>query len=263
MRSPTDICLLCKTNKSTQKNSHIIPKFFGCGLFYDTNPRHSIKLNKTGKTEKVQDILKEDYLLCPECEKGFSIFETYCSFRMDRFNDLRYFSKFNRFKHGEFEYFECKDLDIRIFNLFIYSIVWRISVSNNYAFQNFKLHTNEEEKVRLILRNFITQNQTELVEKLYEFKIIPGHSHLIIRPNKKLRPPRSMMSAASMDEQIHKIHLVDYLIFYITDKEKLVEGFKEIDNNNLDNRVKVGLTSPERWESYNLNLINETINLVR
>jgi hypothetical protein len=250
---------LCQKNNSTQLNSHLIPKFFGKGLFYGTNPRHSILIDKIGKKEKVQDIIKEDYLFCPECEKGFSIFETYCSFRLERFNDLRHFNKFNRIKRGEFEYLECKNLDIKIFNLFIYSIVWRISVSKNYAFLNFQLPTIEEEKLRVILKTFIKPTQTDLIDKLDELNKLPNHSHVIIRPNKKLRPPSSMLSAASRDEWIHEMHLVDFIIFYLTDNTKLINGLKEIDNNNLEKLVRVGLTSPNRWESYNFELINKAI----
>lgn len=257
MRTPTDICLLCEKNKSIQKNSHIIPKFFGQGLFYGTSPRHGLSIDKTGKREKVQDILKEDYLFCPECEAGLSIFENYCILRLDRFNDIRYFNKFKKVKRGEFEYFECKELDIRIFNLFIYSIVWRVSISESYAFGGFKLPKVEEEKLKVILKEFIKPNQRELIYELDKLKSLPIHSHVIIRPIKKLRPPTAMLSAASRDEWLHEMHLVDYIIFYITDREKLVDGFKEIDNNNLENQVRVGLTSPDIWKNYNFDLIRK------
>jgi hypothetical protein len=80
---------------------------------------------------------------------------------------------------------------------------------------------------------------------------------VIIRPNKKLRPPTAMLSAASRDEWLHELHLVDYIIFYLTDKEKLVDGFIEIDNNNLENKVRVGLTSPDIWKNYNFDLIRK------
>lgn len=258
MRLPTDICLLCERNKSTQQNSHIIPKFFGKGLFYGTNPRHGLSIDKTGKKEKVQDILKEDYLLCPDCEKGIGLFENYCILRLERFNDLGCYNDFKKVKRGEFEYFECKKIDIRIFNLFIYSIIWRVSVSKSYAFEGFKLPIAEEEKLKLILKEFIKPNQQELIYELDRLNSLPIHSHVIIRPNRKLRPPSAMLSAASRSEWLHELHLVDFIIFYITDREKLVDGFKEIDNNNLENQVRVGLTSPERWKTYNFELINKT-----
>lgn len=259
MRSASDICLLCEKNNSNQKNSHIIPKSFGNGLYYGINPRHSLAINKSGKKSKVQDIPKEDYLFCEKCEKGFSIFETYCILRLKRYDELRYASNFNRFQQGEFEYFKCKDLDIRIFNLFIYSIVWKLSVSESYAFGGFKLQKTEEDKLKVILKEFISLTQSELLDKLHKLKTLPPHSHVIVRPHKKLRPPRGMLSAASLVEWMHELHLVDFIIFYITDREKLVEEFKQIDNNNLENPVKVGLTTPERWEAYNLDLIRKAI----
>jgi len=257
MRLPTNTCLLCERNKSTQQNSHIIPKFFGKGLFYGTNPRHGLSIDKTGKREKVQDILKEDYLLCPDCEKGISLFENYCILRLERFNDIRCFTDFKKIKRGEFEYFECKEIDIRIFNLFIYSVVWRVSISSSFAFGSFKLPIVEEEKLRVTLKEFIKPNQGELIDELDKLKSLPNHSHVIIRPNKKLRPPAAMLSAASRDEWLHELHLVDYIIFYMTDKEKLVDGFIEIDNNNLANKVRVGLTSPDIWKNYNFDLIRK------
>ena len=257
MRLPTDICLLCERNKSTQQNSHIIPKFFGKGLFDGTSPRHGLSIDKTGKREKVQDILKEDYLFCPECEAGLSIFETYCILRLNRFDDIRYFNKFKRVKQGEFKYFECNELDIRIFNLFIYSIVWRVSISENFAFGGFKLPMVEEEKLKVTLKEFIKSTQGELIDELDKLKSLPNHGHVIIRPNKKLRPPTAMLSAASRDEWLHELHLVDYILFYLTEKGKLVNGLIEIDNNNLTNKVKVGLTTPDIWKNYNFDLIRK------
>jgi len=257
MRTPTDICLLCEKNKSIQKNSHIIPKFFGQGLFYGTSPRHGLAIDNTGKREKVQDILKEDYLFCPECEAGISIFENYCILRLERFNDISYYKKFKRVKRDEFEYFECKELDIRIFNLFIYSVVWRVSICESFVFGSFKLPMVEEEKLKVTLKEFIKPNQGELIDELNKLKALPNHSHVIIRPNKKLRPPAAMLSAVSRDEWLHELHLVDYIIFYLTEKEKIVDGLLEIDNNNLVGKVRVGLTSPETWKNYNSDLISK------
>lgn len=259
MRTSNDICLLCKENKATQRNTHLIPKFFGKGLFYGTNPRHGIAIDKAGKKQRVQDILKENYLLCPICEKGISVFEAYCILRLDRYNNIRYLNKFARYSQGGYDYFECKDLDIRIFNLFVYSIVWRVSVNENFVFGSFKLPEKEEEKLRRLLKEFIKSNQTELSEKIDELKGLPNHSHIIIRPVKQLRPPNSDLSAASMDGWLHELHLVDYIILYSTEREKLSHGLLTIDNNNLINHVKVGMIATEIWKYYNYETIINAI----
>ena len=257
MRQPSDNCLLCNENKASKKSSHIIPKFFGHGLFYGSKPRHSILWYKSGKREKIQDIMKEDYLFCPECEKGFSVLETYCSLRLERFNDLRYHNNFKRFKYGDFEFIESKEIDKRIFNLFIYSIVWRVSISDKYGFLSFKLPDCEEEKLKLILKEFSKPTQAELMDQLDKLQNLPDHSHVIIRPNKKLRPPASMLSAASYNDWMHQIHLVDYVLLYLTDRGKLIERLREIDNNGLNNLVRIGLTDKSSWETFNFNMIKK------
>lgn len=260
IRQPDDACLLCHDNLASQKGSHIIPKFFGKGLFWGQSPRKATALFKGGKRQKVQDIIKEDYLFCPECETGFSILETYCSIRLERFNEIRYYKDFNRIKLKEFEFIECKEIDIRVFNLFIYSMIWRISISNNFGFLNFKLSEHEEEKLRQILKEFSTLSQADLFDKIDAINELPNHHHLIIRPIKKLRPPKSMLSAASYNEILHQLHLVDYLIIYNTGIDTLPEKLDQLENNRLGGLVRIGLLDKAKWESFNAKMFREAVN---
>jgi len=259
MRKSTDICLLCNERQSTQRNSHLIPKHLGQGIFYGTTPRHGILIDKsTGKERKIQDIIKEDYILCQNCEKGISIFESYCALRLERFNNLSCYNEFRKYKKGKFEFFECLRIDIRLFNLFIYSIVWRLSVTENDSFLKFKLPNEEEEKIRLLINDYISPTQNDLMNRLDKLDILPdNHSHVFIRPSIKLRPPKAMLSAASLNEWTHVIHMVDYILFYFTDRSKLVDVFTEIDNNTVDRFVRIGLLDPVNWENYNFDLIKK------
>ena len=143
MRQPSDTCLLCNKQKATQRSSHIIPKFMGQGLFYGTSPRHAILWSKDRGKQKVQDIMKEDYILCPDCERGLSLLENYCALRLERLNKVKYFYQFRYIKEGDYEIVECKELDIKIFNLLIYSIIWRVSTSENIGFINFNLLSSD------------------------------------------------------------------------------------------------------------------------
>lgn len=259
MRKPTDKCLLCDEKEATKEKSHLIPKFLAKGIFYGMKPRYGLLIEKDGSTEKIQDIIKEDYLFCPECEKGFSLYETYCSLRLERYNESKFDKNFKRYQNKEFKFFECLDIDIRLFNLFIYSIIWRLSISKEYSFLKLKLACEEEEKLRLILKDNTYSTQQELIEKLDEISCLPNHSHLIIRPTKKIRPPSSMLSAASLNEGVHKLHLVDYVIFYFSDQDKMIQYLRTIDNNKIDGLVRVGLTSPEIWERFNFDIIKKTM----
>jgi hypothetical protein len=112
MRQPTDICLICNQRQATQRNSHIIPKFFAKGIFEGTTPRHGMLLTKQGPDRIVQDTIKESYLFCPVCEKSIGVLETYCSRGLEKFNDILYLSSYKTFHRGEFEYFECKNLNV-------------------------------------------------------------------------------------------------------------------------------------------------------
>jgi hypothetical protein len=259
MRKPTDSCLLCQEEEATQKHSHIVPKFFGEGIFSNVYPRHGISLHRSGSKQKIQDITKEDHLLCPKCEKGISLFETYCALRLRQIDNIQHFNSFSHNKIGEFEYVECKNIDIKIFNLFIYSIVWRASICERIEFNKFSISFQEEEKLRNLLKSFMFSNQNILEENLKSLIELPDHSHVIIKPKHKLRPPNSMLSAASLNSDIHQLFLVDYIIFYLTNKEQLVETFRLIDNNRLNTLVRFGESNTEEWKKYNIEMINKLI----
>ncbi len=187
------------------------------------------------------------------------MYETYCALRLERFNNPRFSNQFEIHSIGDFKYFECKSLDIKIFNLFIYSIVWRISISENYAFRGFKLAFPEEEKLRLLLKNYTQSNQEELKNVLIHLNELPDHSHVIIRPKVKVRPPTSMYSAASYNDYLHQVHLVDYLHIYNTKRELLTDRLSLIDNNRPNGLVRVGIVEKERWKSFNTEMVKEAI----
>jgi hypothetical protein len=259
MRNETDKCLLCRENFADKQESHLIPKFLAEGIYYGTKPRHGLMIDKTGRTSKIQDIPKEKYLLCKICEKGIGVLETYIALRLGRINKIEYFRSFIKYKKGEFEFIEALDIDIRIYNLFIYSIVWRVSVCSYYGFQSFALNNETNENLRSILFQFLRPSQTDLFQSINKLKELPTYSHCVIAPKRKLRPPNSMMFAASHNDSIHQLHLVDYVLFFLTDSQKLVTLLKLIDNNNLDHYVRIGIGETERWKSFNENILDKII----
>jgi hypothetical protein len=258
MRSSNDLCLLCNSRLADQKNSHIIPKFFSEGLFHGTNPRFTLLVSKDKRKRKVQDTFKEDFVLCTQCEKSLSVLESYCSLRLGRIGNNRFFTQFNTIIAGQFEMVECKELDIKIFNLFIYSIVWRISVSTNVAFTSFNLENSDLEQLRKILANNIAPSQSGLMSKIKNLTSLPAHGHVMIRPKKILRPPSSMMSAASYNTWMHQIHLVDYILFYFTEPSKMINTLTILDNNRTNGLVSIGLTHPNEWKDFNRDMVKET-----
>ena len=216
-------------------------------------------MTKNGRKKKFQDIVKEDFLFCPDCEKYFSVLETYCSIRLGRYSNPRYYKNFRYIRRiNGIEFIEFKELDIRIFNLFIYSIVWRISVSDNFAFGGFQLKVSDEENIRQHLQTFTSGMHEDLINNISSMTSQPNHSHVFLRPRKKLRPPNSMLSAASRNALLHQIHLVDYLLFYATQKN-IFHKFSLYDNNRINGNVIVGIVDENNWIRFNDQMLNEAI----
>jgi hypothetical protein len=255
-------CLLCLEREASQKNSHIIPKFLGEKLFAESKPRHSLLFSSNGKLTKVQDTPKEDHIICQECEKGFNIYETYCSFKLNRYNDVKYrnVKNFGNIRIGEIECFYPKYFNILIFNLFIYSIVWRASVSKSDAFQNFKLSDENEEILRILLKKYSSFSQDELMAKLKSLKELPSHCHFIMRPIKNLKTPGSGLYLKKINENFYHLGLVEYSLFYYTDKHAVFPGFESMDNNRLEGFVIFGLLSKEVWQNSNEIIIKALLN---
>lgn len=259
MRNPTDKCLLCKVECADQKGSHIIPKFLSKGIFEGTNPRHGLKITIHGDFTKIQDFIKEDHILCKSCEKGFNLLETYCALRLNRYDDIRFKNEFKNHKIENFQYSECLNFDNKIFNIFIYSIIWRVSISTHFSFEKFKLKPEDEEKIRVILKTTSSKNNHELYNKIENFKCIPNHSHIIIRASEIIRPPTSHLSVASIDEDIHQLFLVDYVVLYLTDKTKLLPILEVIDNNFDKRPTRIGIMEPKQWKDYNYGVLKNII----
>lgn len=259
MKVPTRLCALCETRPANHKNSHIIPKFFSEGLFEFKPYKHGYSIRESGRESKIQDIPIEKYIFCSNCEKSFSILETYCSLELERYNNIRHSDKFIHHKIEGFQFAESKNIDIKIYNLFIYSIVWRLSISQKIEFETFKLPKEDESELKRILQTFLRTRLDELKESVASIDLSKKHCHYLIRPTKKLRPPKAMMSASTRTTWYHEVHLVDYILFYFTDKDKQMDKLSFLDNNFTDKLVKLGLVPPDSWEKYNMNLISNVI----
>ncbi len=112
--------------------------------------------------------------------------------------------------------------------------------------------------LRVTLANTIAPSQNELMIKINNLNSLPHHGHVLIRAKKILRPPSSMMLAASYDTSIHQIHLVDYVLFYLTDPSKLINTLITLDNNRLNGLVRIGIIDPISWKDFNLDIMRES-----
>lgn len=255
MKQEEPICKLCRQQPADKENSHIIPKFLAKSLYDLSSPRHSLALHKTGHWEKRQDTPKEDHIFCSICEKRFEVLETYFSKRMQEFYAFAlYPEKFTVNSGGGL--LTWKKVSPVLFRLFVYSVVWRCSMSSIYDFNSFQLSGTVEENLRSILHQNLYASQTELLNNLPDLATLPTYHICMMKPVRKTTPPGGMYSVYSYNENLHLLMLVDFLFFFITD-DKAIDPKMKTFSNNYYPEVVSGLLRNDHWEGFNRHLYQQ------
>jgi hypothetical protein len=178
-RSVSDSCLLCKNKLATKRNSHILPKFLST-KFLKSNLKHEgfeLSNKNISNPKKIQDSSKEDYLFCDDCEKYFGVLETISSVLFNNWKIKLTNKEYSQTSIcNDLLIIDCNTINKKTIFLFIYSMYWRASISNEDLFRDFKINPQFEEKLRIELLNFQEINQKEYLNKLLnksKFKIFP------------------------------------------------------------------------------------------
>lgn len=251
------ICKLCVTNPADKLNSHIIPKFMSKRLFENTKPRHTISILRNAKPKKIQDTPKENNLLCTSCEKRIEILETYFSRILIDINSLQNATRNYRLisEYGN-EVLICEDLNPTLFKLFIFSIIWRSSISTLKEFKSFKLEIEVEEDLRVFLNNNLKLKYDNLMQSLDEIKNIPQFHFCVIKPKNKTR---GIFTAYKFGEDAYTIFTVDYALFFYTQDLPLIS--EHILFSNRENyQVKIIFGNDENWQKLNQLILSIMIN---
>lgn len=141
-------CLLCNVENSIKKNSHIIPKFLTKTILGNDNIKSGYNLSSNHiNYKKQQDSPKENYILCNNCEKYFSVLETYISNKLNKIKNKKRFIE----KIESSDLLNCNNTNPLIFRLLIYSIIWRCHISSILMFKNFNLNKEEFDSLHNIL----------------------------------------------------------------------------------------------------------------
>ena len=253
-------CKLCKTRQADKKNSHIIPKFLCSGLFESTKPRHSLMISKNGAGRKIQDTPKEDNILCVYCEKRIEIIEThFARIIKDIHNYPNLPDKFNFFNNvNQPHYIECANIHPTLFRLFIYSLIWRASISNLIEFKKFKVSKLIEEELRLFLNVNLTINKKTLLDSLDVINDIPLHDYCFLKPYEKSDASRGIFTAYNLDESRHLLLIVDFAIFFFAD-ENLIDGILKIVSNKQNEKVIIGLGNKIAWTDLNQKILEQML----
>lgn len=153
-------CRLCLTNDADQTGSHITSAFLLAsqigkrgqekGYIIDTDPNHDYSENK-GDRE-----VKEDYILCRDCERRISFVENIYSAEItNKIEDPKFTENFPISSLRNIRYISCVRINPIAFHLLIYTILWRASISSNQIYMNFKLDDTTEEDLRFTIDLFL------------------------------------------------------------------------------------------------------------
>jgi hypothetical protein len=253
-------CLLCKVNIADKLNSHIISKFLGKRLFEETNPRHSLVIEPSGKSYKIQDTFKEDNILCSNCEKRIEKIETLISREFEKISSYENYPKEFELKIiGTQEYIECTTLNPNIVAIFIYTIIWRISISKLYAFQNFKLDNKTEKQIGNFLDKQLSLSTTKL--KINSISNILSDKHFIclMKAKEKTEFTRGVQTSLKLSESIYHIYLNEFfLVFYSNEKglEISHKNFSIIQNEKL----LIPVADSISWQNLMTVVFDKTLN---
>lgn len=248
-------CNLCLINQADKLNSHIIPKFLSKRIFEHTKPRYTLAMRKTGKTFKIQDTPKEDNILCKECEKRFEIIETLFSRNfnsINNFNNLK--NEFNIVPFGKNKILECLNVNPTSFKIFIYSIIWRASISKLKEFDKFKLSDEVEDKLRFFLNKNLCLSHSELLNSLDKIVDVPEYHFIVFKPEFRNESTRGILSAYQINLNQFGIFTVDFIIF-IHIKDESIDSFIKSVSNKQNEKVRLLLAETDAWRKLNNNVV--------
>jgi hypothetical protein len=254
MRNQTDKCLLCWINPAVQKNSHILPRFLKKVIYHNNPKKHAILYRSNNTQIPVQDIPKEDYILCPICEKRFASLETYISrelYKMEKFssgyNDPIIKISGNRYKI-------LNHIRSDMLALFSYSLAWRMHISNHELFKRFTLSPTVEIKIREILNQFLYPQEINfrLNEKL---KNLP-FPYLFVKPDKIKDATWMIYYNGSPNNHIWFICALSYFVVILDDETKIPTDLIPTLNYKLD-PPKIKLMCKEDWQKVIDNMIDD------
>jgi hypothetical protein len=245
-----NLCPLCNLKNADKKNSHIIPKFLGKPLFVKTGPRYTLQIDQTGRNKKKQDIPKQDFLICIECENRIAILETYFSKKFITINDyINRKDKFEIIESGPNKILKCLDFSPALYNLFWYSIIWRLSITSSHMFRNFKL----PKKIELELGSYLNKNlqltHKELLKNLCQLTSFPKFNLTGIKPIKKDRTFTGILTAFPLSKTHYGIFTSDIIVYFYLEK-----------NDTKNKEVNILLANANQWKELSssvLRLLNK------
>src|SRR5690606_31052889 len=105
------------------------------------------------KFSSVSDFYYDKGILCADCDNSFSEYEEYfSSFINGYFQRIKLTAKDVQ-SETNYKLIGYNNFDYKKFKLALLFTIWKSSISDHYAFQNFKLDETHERKIKQALRS--------------------------------------------------------------------------------------------------------------
>jgi hypothetical protein len=181
-RTPENICLLCGDNHSSKKNSHWIPAAMLKSMVGKRDKEESYQFSSFQKDKldvyygranlkNTDPTIKQhhyslDYIFCPDCEEKLGILESNVIPIIQ--DEIRLQNKVPNYEEIFVEkgvtFKKCLRLNNKVFRLFIYSIIWRMTLVHRLEDNIRLLSDDSEEKFRKILKENLSLSLKEIIE---------------------------------------------------------------------------------------------------
>ena len=226
------VCNLCMTNKATQRNSHILPSFLKKEYLQRSRKFFLIE-SWTGKLRVQQDLPKEDCIFCPVCEDKFNSVETIVSKHLNDSYSLLKRKTYPKINLLNFEYQLLTTCHPKIFALFVYSLVWRLHISDLPIFKDFHLPDNCAEDLRKTLNNILTERTSELIANLDSLNN-QRWDFVFIKPENRNNIYSNINYSAGIDKKgLSSIFIFEYLLVFFVNKKAIPKFLENLVNQKF------------------------------
>ncbi|WP_164674245.1 hypothetical protein [Maribacter litoralis] len=151
--------------------AHIIPDFMYSGMKEEDDKNIFLEVTynldkNTRKQRKIQTGIFDKNILCEDCDNGIigGQYEKYAQNSMYGKNidpEIAPICKNYKNPNDGFEYSICKNIDYGKFKIFLLSILWRASITDQKIFKDVDLGNSHEESLRRIIFENMIPNEDE------------------------------------------------------------------------------------------------------
>ncbi|CAA9202921.1 hypothetical protein FLA105534_04323 [Flavobacterium bizetiae] len=146
-----------------------------------------------------------------------------------------------------------------MFKLFIYSLVWRSSISKLNEFEKYHIDDKVEEELRVFLNDNLKTTHKELLENIENNIKYPSYHFCLIKPIARNKQSRGIFTAFNSGEKAHLLMLIDFAVFFYTDEKSIGSTLKYY-SNKQNEKVIIATGDIEKWTELNRMIVQKMLN---